>query len=228
MMNMLISRKDLFGYSPSYQLFDKNMAGLFSKKHTLGVKISPSGADIDFASQSGLNTQNVVVKGHYVTLEAMYDCKSCGANLLMPFLIDATEIYIPATQMYSMRRYQRPIADYLMRNVFYAASHSKIYFKLMPPSSVIKRDGLGRDLAKRYLWFMRTILDESSLNQPETMEKLLINIYYKVFKFENPLLESGAEEIRQRFLSYNRLEAGNQLRAQQLKSSREGLLAYIQ
>lgn len=203
------------------------MIGVFSKKQTLVAKISASGADIDFVSPSGLNPQNVVVKGHYATLEVGPNYKSCGANLLMPFLIDVTEIHIPATQIYSMRRYRRPIADYLMRNVFYAASHGNIDFKLMSSPFVIRKDSVGRNLAKRYLWFIKSILDEPVLNHPDTMEKLLINMHYKAFNFENPLLESGAEEIRQSFISYNSLDDGNLLRAQQLKASRESLLAYI-
>jgi hypothetical protein len=123
-----------------------------------------------------------------------------GANLLMPLIAPIVGMVLPTRQIYTVRSGKRSIADFFMRNLFYAICRKKDVqftnavdeFKVSPTHA---------HLAKRYLWILRSAFSDKVLHEKNLFEILILNTRLPILVFESQLLSGGAEHHRSAILN---------------------------
>lgn len=179
-------------YGPHCANFDQLLAQAIRSK---------SGLEIDFeacAIRIAPNAEESTMLFAAPQLDLDACSRSRGASALLPFLETASSVSLSHTDLYFLRLHRRTIADCLARNLFNAFACSD-QFSLVPtfsvPSSGSKK--LSGELAKRYLWYLRSIFDEPLLTSPHALDKIFMGSYLPSVHFATPFLERGLESVRQ-------------------------------
>lgn len=200
---MLVSYSypEFFQYKPGlhFQAFDELVFECFRKKGELIFTLKNNRVDIEVKAQSkASNAIHVFVLDSNLSPSGDFfeQSLSTGTKMVLPLFVDFKSISIPYHQILALRRGKRTIADFCTRNLFYATCREdNVVFQALFASDL---DLLtpSQDISIRYLWVLRSIINDPFLKRKDIMEKILINLYFQIFSFENNLLESGCEEIR--------------------------------
>lgn len=122
---------------------------------------------------------------------------SASVRLLAPFLVRIDGIDLPHHQIYTLGRDGRTVADFFMRNIFYAACRRTPFAPLLrrandastvPPAS--------RDLMRTYGWIAKATLKDSVFQRADASELILAEAHAPLGIFESPLLQAGAAALR--------------------------------
>lgn len=175
--------------------FDLLLLDCLKQRHTLVLKVGDSSVQIEKVrpAEAGeaLHRTRIVAETDVVG-QAL---PKLGSRLLLPVLCSVAHLELPAKHVYALRSFNRSIADFFMRNMFYAiCRNSDAEFELVPSEGPPSQ--LGTEFSKRYLWVMRAALDDENLKRRDFAERLLLNTHIDCLSFKDPLLAAGARDIR--------------------------------
>jgi len=196
---MLVSYSDFFQYkSGSYlQQFDALLLDCFKNKGELCFTLRDVGVEIEVKVKDKVaNVIQIFTSESDFGFDFFDKSLSKGVQMVLPLLIGFDGIYIPHHQIFALRRDKRTLADFCVRNLFYASyrEYNVIFQTSFSPSLNFSEP--YRDMSIRYLWVLRSLINESVLKERDTMNKMIINSYFQIFSFENKVLESGFEGVR--------------------------------
>jgi len=149
--------------------------------------------------------QFITLTGHWRSswLENQYN--HVGALLLIPFVFRVYEILIPYNCLYTTGRDDRSIADFFMRNFFYAACRGETIVKNpithQLGGAILKS---SHDLTRTYTWILNANLKEPVFSNANVNELILACAHMSLSIFGCELLEKGAVELRQTAISANK------------------------
>ena len=181
--------------------FNNLVADCFKKKGTICFSIENNMINVKVNTQEQpLDSILVYISNNNSIVELLQKPMGKGVQLLLPLLVDFESIHIPYHQIFLLCRDKRSIGDFCARNLFYAICRtSNISFKISLLSPSISN--FSRDISKCYLWVLCSMINDPFLKKKGIRDKIVINFYFKIVGFENNLLESGFEEIRNYYLN---------------------------
>lgn len=120
-----------------------------------------------------------------------------GALLLLPFAFLIEGLQLRHDQIYTLGRADRTLADFFMRNLFYAACRRAPFsLKSLDGSAAPGALKAGRDLARTYGWVAKALLKDPLLERPNAPELIMASAHLPLPGMGTPLLQAGAEALR--------------------------------
>ena len=122
-----------------------------------------------------------------------------GARLLIPLLADIVRIRLPHHQIYSTRRHKRSAVDFFMRNLAHAlCRNDSVAFHAVGLANSAPASSIHREIAKRYLWVLKTLIRDPLFESTEFLDHVYLNAHFPILTFQGKLLTTGANELRER------------------------------
>lgn len=175
--------------------FDVLFESCLRNRLTLILEISDEDVRIYAEEKGSAQTSHAVIEASFVD-DVVPPIKSgIGANLLTPLIAPMVKMVLPAQQIYTLRSGKRSIADFFMRNLFYAICRKKDV-QLTTAVGAFKVPLIHAHLAKRYLWILRSAFSDKVLHDKNLFEMLILNTRLPILVFESLLLSCGAERHR--------------------------------
>jgi hypothetical protein len=149
---------------------------------------------------------------------------SAAALLLLPFVFLIDGIRLPHDQICTLGRDDRTVADFFMRNLFYAACRNEPFTLLGHPTGVQPTiTKTARDLARTFGWIAKALLKDDVFDSPNAPEYILASAHLPLTAFSTPLLRAGAA-VLQRAAAENNAQAGGRRTLPELTQLREQIL----
>lgn len=197
-MKIKLSYAEFFGNRSESHQFDSILHKCVKNRDALKLILSKDDVEISTTSSSPDGLKIIQVRGFRRTILAHLDIVSFGAAVLLPFVVGMTEITISHKNIFTYGRGDRSIADFFMRNYFYAASRGETV-RFSPYSNAAEAEIVRRykEVSQRYLWIIKSLIKEEIFTSPDVKELILANSNLPLFKFSSPMLERGAADFRQ-------------------------------
>lgn len=208
-------------HSPSV---DETLRECLSRRATLEVRLGPSSVEV-WVDESA-DDEPMLLTGQWRSPLLEIPASHTGALVLAPLVFRVEQMRLPHGCLLTMGRADRSVADFCMRNVFYAACRGdSIGFRVAAQQPTTDdRVRASRDLARTYLRIARGFLNDPILDRANAPELGLACAHVALLEFDSPVMESGAREFR---AVSSRLESTHRLLEQQrtFRRVREGVLA---
>lgn len=192
---IILTTTEFCDFGPATVQFDALFENCLRNRQTLILEISAKDTRIYARKKDSATDSHAVVEASLVYDFILPVESGVAMKLLVPLIAPIVGIVLPTQQIYSVRKGKRSIADFFMRNLFFAICRNKdVLFSAavgglkVPPAHV--------NLAKRYLWILQPALKDKVLHEKNLFEMLILNTHLPVLDFENRLLSRGAEELR--------------------------------
>ncbi|TCT04007.1 hypothetical protein [Aquabacter spiritensis] len=122
-----------------------------------------------------------------------------GVKLLLPLVFRFCEIVLPHGQIYTTGRAYRSVADFFVRNLFFAiARNERVAFRAVPRGDVPAH--AAAEFQRQYFYLIKGYFPEPVFHRNsvgDAMDLLAANLFLPVATFENPLLRHGGRALRQ-------------------------------
>lgn len=123
--------------------------------------------------------------------------KSLGTTILSPFLAYFDEVVLPARMMYTYGREERSVADFFMRNFFFAACRGEcISIQHSDESRDAASCRINRELMRVYQWIAARPLQLAFADQRDAPDLLLSSTHLPAMRVGGPIAEAGVAEFR--------------------------------
>jgi hypothetical protein len=203
---IILTPAEFLDYRTSTAQFDALFISCLRNRLSLLLEIGEEDVRI-YAEEKGLaQTSHEVIEASFIDDVVPPIKGGIGANLLTPLIAPTVKMVLPAQQIYAHRSGKRSIADFFMRNLFYAICRKKDA-QLTTAVGAFKVPPTHVHLAKRYLWILRSAFSDKVLHEKNLFEMLILNTRLPILVFESLLLSGGAECHRSAILN---LDAGKQ------------------
>lgn len=203
---IILTPAEFLDFGTSTAQFDALFESCLRNRQSLILEISEENVRIYAEEKCSAQTSHEVIEASFIDDVVPPIKGGIGANFLTPLIAPMVKMVLPAQQIYTLRSGKRSIADFFMRNLFYAIGRKNdVQFNAtvgafkVPPTHV--------HLAKRYLWILRTAFRDKVLHENNLFEMLILNTRLPILVFESQLLSGGAERHRASILN---LDAGKQ------------------
>jgi hypothetical protein len=212
-----------FGPKQQVTSIDAVLGSCLAQKRSLRVSLLTNSVEIAAVDH---NHGSICVHGKWRSPVLATRQPGAKALLVAPFAFLIQEIRFPPGTLYTLGRRDRTVADFCMRNYFFAAARkSRMEFQ----RSDCGNDGQvakgSRDLAQTYSWIVKTYLKDDLFGNENAIELLLAAAHIPLTRLSNPLLEAGVEEFRLAATQSSQLKLRERKAA--LLSTRSRLMAVL-
>jgi hypothetical protein len=204
---IILTSAEFLDFGTSTAQFDVLCESCLRNHQSFILEISEEDVRIYAEVKGSAKTSHAAVEASFIDDIVPPVKGGIGANLLAPLISPMVKMVLPAQQIYTLRTGKRSIADFFMRNLYYAICR-KEYLNISIPVGAFKVPSTHAQLAKRYLWILRSAFSDKVLHEKNLFEMLILNTRLPIIVFESQLLSSGAESHRSAILN---LYAGKQL-----------------
>lgn len=191
-----ISDAECFERNESDGLLADLVLQCFRDKSSFCLKVVGNRADLELRpiGKSG-KCVRVGLQGAPGTL-AKLDCDNPGSRLILPLLGNIVRVDIPHNQIFATHRHRRSIADFFARNLALACCRNDGVIFVAEETD--EPSPLGAKVSERYLWILRSLIDDPALSANDLTDKLQIDAHFRILNFDSPVLRDGASDIRRR------------------------------
>jgi hypothetical protein len=139
----------------------------------------------------------IAVSGRWRSSSLQGTPEGAGALLLLPFVFLIEGLQLRHDQIYTLGRADRTLADFFMRNLFYAACRGAPFsLRTLDDSAASGELKAARDLARSYGWISKALLKDPLLDRPNAPELILASAHMPLAGMGTPLLQAGAMALR--------------------------------
>lgn len=202
---IILTPAEFLDFGSSTAHFDVLFESCLQNRQSFILEIGEEDVRIYAREKGSAQTSHAVIKASFIDDVVPPINEGIGANLLMPLIAPMVKMVLPAQQIYTLRLGNRSIADFFMRNLFYAICRKDVQFDAAAASS--KAPSTHAHLAKRYLWILRSVFSDKVLHEKNLFEMIILNTRLPILVFESQLLSGGAERHR---LSISNLDESKQ------------------
>jgi hypothetical protein len=159
------------------------------------ISLHLQAGEVVIGATSGLPT-GVMMSGRW-RAPALRGTPDGAGVLLLPFVFLIEGLQLRHDQIYTLGRADRTLADFFMRNLFYAACRRAPFsLKGLDGSAAPGALKAGRDLARTYGWVAKALLKDPLLERPNAPELIMASAHLPLPGMGTPLLQAGAEALR--------------------------------
>lgn len=215
-------------FEPRQQLpgVDGLLSDCFARQAALALRLVDGSVQLSTAQPA---TAAITLTGRWRSPALASSPQGAGALLLLPFLFEVHSLVLPPGSLYTLGRGDRPLADLFLRNYFYAACRGEPVRVVQAGAALPDAaEKCSRQLARNYLWLMRSQVPEPVFSRPNAAELILANAHLALFEHVSALLDQGADEWRQAAGQAAGDLAGGDSRLQAFRQSRAKMLTAYQ
>lgn len=205
---------------------DKVLYDCIAHELPLCLNLGASGVALSApCAEHNHNTLSLTGRWRSPLLESAYS--SAGALVLVPFIFLIEHLCLPPRILYTFGRADRSVADFFMRNLFFAACRrERMDFHTPAGNSNAAVTQNCRELARRYLWIAKAYLKDEALSRSHPSELIVASAHLPLLKFSNPLMETGAADLRQVFAEASRNGGVSRQKSAFLQARKKMMAAY--
>lgn len=174
--------------------FDGLLQKCFRSRGTLLLQLLPDEVVVDVGRSQ---TTGLALSGRWRSPALKGTPEGAGALLLLPFVFHVEALHLRHDQIYTLGRGDRTLADFFMRNLFYAACRGAPFtLEALPGSAAPAVVKAGRDLSRTYGWISKALLKDLLLDRTDFAELILANAHAPLPGVGSPLMQAGAAALR--------------------------------
>lgn len=197
---IILTPSDFLDFGSSATKFDLIATDCLRSRKSLILDISDDAVRICCEENASVQPNNLLIKASFINDVIPPINDGIGANLLTPLIAPMIKMTLPAQQIYTLRSGNRSIADFFMRNLFYAICRKKDV-QFGAAASSFKVPTSHAQLTKRYLWILRSEVKDKMLHEKNLFEMLILNTRLPILAFHSQVLATGADSQRTSILT---------------------------
>ena len=195
-MQIDISYARFFEHKQHSPNVDEVVHECIARKVSLLVSLGPAGVVLSVHASRPTGT-TLSLAGRWRSPLLASDYQSAGALVFAPFVFLIEQLSLPHGTLFTLGRSNRSVADFVMRNLFYAACRrEKMAFHAAAAPADAETSKGSRDLARTYLWIAKANLKDKVFSRGNAPELILACAHLPLFEFSSALMEAGAAEVR--------------------------------
>jgi hypothetical protein len=196
-------------------------------KHRLALQVDLEPDGVTLSAVPGGPPQSAFsIRGLWRSPRLEGELSSVGVLLLAPFVFWIEQLKLSHTQLFTIGRADRSVADAVMRNYFHAACRGeRMVFSSQPLSPDPGTAKASRQLLRTYKWIVKANLADDIFNAANTDELILASAHLPLPAFSTPLLADGAQTLLH-LSAAHQATAPRDAQKQAFRQLREELLAH--
>jgi hypothetical protein len=190
-----LSAEEFLEFGPATLRFDDWLAGQWQVGLSLAMRVAANA--VEFKVMPGASAG--AGKRPRIELSLQSDIVPAAsytpaAGVLLPLIAPITDLLLPSKQAYAFRNRKRSVADFVLRNVLYGICRKEVDLKVV--ANVVDACMPPQQLAKRYLWILKSVFPDHALRSENVFEELILNTRIGLVEFQSAMLRNGALEMR--------------------------------